>query len=73
MKIMFIINLFHIRWILVIFKREFSFNDVLILWELLWTKEYTLNFELFIALAILESHRDIILKYLLEVSDRLNK
>ena len=56
-----------------IFKREFSFNDVLILWELLWTKEYTLNFELFIALAILESHRDIILKYLLEVSDRLNK
>lgn len=73
MKLMFIINLFHIRWILVIFKREFSFNDVLILWELLWTKEYTLNFELFIALAILESHSDIILKYLLEVSDRLNK
>lgn len=54
-------------WVLIAFKREFPFNDVLRLWEVLWTDYYSNNFVLFIALAILESHRDMILRYLVEV------
>ena len=52
---------------LIAFKREFPFNDVLRLWEVLWTNYYSNNFVLFIALAVLESHRDVILRYLVEV------
>ena len=54
-------------WVLIAFKREFSFEDVLRLWEVLWTDYYSTNFVLFVALAVLESHRDIILRYLVEV------
>lgn len=56
------------RWVLIAFKREFAFDDVLRLWEVLWTDYYSSNFVLFVALAILESHRDVILRYLIEVS-----
>ena len=55
------------RWILITFKREFPFDDVLRLWEVLWTDYYSTRFELFVALAVLESHRDVILRYLVEV------
>ena len=58
-----------IRWILIAFKREFPFEDVLRLWEVLWTDYYSNNFVLFVALAVLESHRDVILRYLVEVRD----
>lgn len=54
---------------LIAFKREFPFDDVLHLWEVLWTDYYSNNFVLFIALAVLESHRDMILRYLVEVRD----
>jgi hypothetical protein len=54
-------------WVLIAFKREFPFDDVLRLWEVLWTDYYSNNFVLFIALAVLESHRDMILRYLVEV------
>jgi len=54
-------------WVLISFKREFSFDDVLRLWEVLWTDYYTRDFVLFVALAVLESHRDMILRYLVEV------
>ena len=56
------------RWVLISFKREFQFEDVVQLWECLWTDYYSNNFVLFIALAVLESHRDVILRYLVEVS-----
>ena len=59
----------HDRWILIAFKREFSFEDVLRLWEVLWTDYYSNSFVLFVALAVLESHRDVIMRYLIEVSD----
>lgn len=63
------LNLFFcFRWILISFKREFPFDDVLRLWEVLWTNYYSHSFVLFVALAILESHRDVILRYLVEVS-----
>lgn len=54
-------------WVLIAFKREFPFDDVLRLWEVLWTDYYSNEFVLFVALAILESHRDMILRYLVEV------
>lgn len=55
------------RWILITFKREFPFDDVIRLWEVLWTDYYSNSFVLFVALAVLESHRDVILRYLVEV------
>jgi hypothetical protein len=56
-------------WVLIAFKREFAFGDVLRLWEVLWTDYYSREFVLFVALAVLESHRDMILRYLVEVRD----
>lgn len=57
------------RWVLIAFKREFPFDEVLRLWEVLWTDYYSTQFVLFVALAVLESHRDMILRYLVEVRD----
>ena len=37
------------------------------MWEVLWTDYYSNKFVLFVALAVLESHRDVILRYLVEV------
>ena len=62
------LNLFFcFRWVLIAFKREFPFDDVLRLWEVLWTDYYSNQFLLFVAFAVLESHRDMILRYLIEV------
>ncbi|KAJ8520411.1 hypothetical protein ONZ45_g2766 [Pleurotus djamor] len=66
------LNLFFcFRWVLISFKREFPFDDVLKLWEVLWTDYYSNNFVLFVALAVLESHRDMILRYLVEFDEIL--
>jgi len=48
---------FCFRWIIIIFKREFSFNTIQRMWEILWTDHLTPNFHLFIALAILLKHK----------------
>ncbi len=56
------------RWILIAFKREFAFEDVLRLWEVLWTDYYSNALVIFVALAVLESHRDVVMRYLVEVS-----
>lgn len=55
---------FFFRMLLVWYKREFEWNDVLQLWERLWTDYLSSNFHLFIALAILEKHRDVIMQHL---------
>ncbi|KAJ1842995.1 GTPase activating protein, partial [Coemansia sp. RSA 2708] len=52
------------RWLLIWFKREFSFEDVLRLWEVLWTDYLTKRFVLFVALAILQRHADVIIDHL---------
>ncbi|CDO69529.1 hypothetical protein BN946_scf184785.g34 [Trametes cinnabarina] len=66
------LNLFFcFRWILIAFKREFPFEEVLRLWEVLWTDYYSTQFVLFVALAVLESHRDVILRYLVEFDEIL--
>lgn len=55
---------FFFRMLLVWFKREFEWVDCLRLWESLWTDYLSSNFHLFIALAILEKHRDVIITHL---------
>jgi TBC1 domain family member 15 len=64
------LNLFMcFRWLLCSFKRELSFDQTLQLWEVLWTDHLGANFHLFIALAILEAHRDVIIRYLREFDE----
>lgn len=55
---------FFFRMLLVWYKREFEWGDVLRLWETLWTDYFSSSFHLFIALAILEKHRDVIMEHL---------
>ncbi|KAB5563307.1 GTPase-activating protein GYP7 [Coniochaeta sp. 2T2.1] len=55
---------FFFRMLLVWFKREFGWMDVLRLWEALWTDYLSSGFHLFIALAILEKHREVIMMHL---------
>jgi hypothetical protein len=55
---------FFFRMLLVWFKREFDWFDILRLWEGLWTDYYSANFHLFIAMAILEKHRNVIMDHL---------
>jgi hypothetical protein len=39
------------------FKREFHFEDVKMLWEVIWACPFTSHFHLFIALAVLNNYR----------------
>jgi hypothetical protein len=55
---------FFFRMLLVWYKREFEWPDVLRMWESLWTDYQSSNFHIFIALAILEKHRDVIMAHL---------
>ncbi|KAL8788988.1 MAG: hypothetical protein Q9213_001397 [Squamulea squamosa] len=55
---------FFFRMLLVWYKREFEWKDVLRLWESLWTDFLSSNFHLFVALAILEKHKDVIMEHL---------
>ncbi|CZR60113.1 probable GTPase activating protein [Phialocephala subalpina] len=55
---------FFFRMLLVWYKREFAWLDVLTLWERLWTDYLSSGFHLFIALAILEKHRSVIMEHL---------
>ncbi|KAK5856077.1 hypothetical protein PBY51_007697 [Eleginops maclovinus] len=48
---------FCFRWLLIWFKREFSFEDILTMWEVLWTRLPCDNFHLLIACSILQSQR----------------
>ncbi|CAK4034717.1 GTPase-activating gyp7 [Lecanosticta acicola] len=55
---------FFFRMLLVWYKREFDFEAILRLWEGLWTDYLSANFHLFIAAAILEKHREVIMEHL---------
>ena len=55
---------FFFRHLLVWYKREFEWLDVQRLWEGLWTDHLSSSFHLFVALAILEKHRDVIMTHL---------
>lgn len=51
---------FFFRMLLVWFKREFSWDATMKLWEVLWTDYYSSQFHLFVCLAILDKHGRII-------------
>ncbi|KAG2224587.1 hypothetical protein INT45_003727 [Circinella minor] len=58
-------NLFFcFRWLLVWFKREFEWDDVIRLWEVLWTNHLSPHMIMFIALGVLDQHRQVILESL---------
>jgi hypothetical protein len=52
---------FCFRWLLILFKREFSFEGIQRVWEVVWSG-YLPAFELFLAAAILITHRNPILQ-----------
>jgi len=62
---------FFFRMLLVWYKREFDWPDVLRLWESLWTDYMSSQFHLFLAVAILEKHRDVIMEHLLHFDEVL--
>uniref|UniRef100_A0ABM5GFQ4 TBC1 domain family member 15 isoform X2 n=1 Tax=Pogona vitticeps TaxID=103695 RepID=A0ABM5GFQ4_9SAUR len=53
---------FCFRWLLIRFKREFNFQDILRLWEVIWTDLPCQNFHLLICCAILESEKQQIME-----------
>lgn len=62
---------FFFRMLLVWYKREFPWDDVLRLWEVLWTDYLSSQFHLFIALAILDKHKDVIMEHLSQFDEIL--
>ncbi|XP_034047630.1 small G protein signaling modulator 1 isoform X2 [Thalassophryne amazonica] len=59
------------RWFLLDFKREMVYDDVFSVWEMIWAAKYTSSehFVLFIALALVEMYRDIILENNMDFTD----
>ncbi|VUZ50362.1 unnamed protein product [Hymenolepis diminuta] len=73
---------FCFKWFLIIFKREFSYDDIKILWEALFCGVAPKNFHLLIALAIFDAEADTImrtcqdmshiLQYINNLSEKIN-
>lgn len=57
---------FCFRWILIAFKREFSYGDVMRLWEALWSHHKGDKFHLLCVVALLREHRATIIDGKLE-------
>ncbi|KAL4646661.1 small G protein signaling modulator 1 isoform X2, partial [Arapaima gigas] len=59
------------RWFLLDFKRELVYDDVFAVWETIWAARYasSSHFVLFIALALVELYRDIILENNMDFTD----
>ncbi|XP_008416910.1 small G protein signaling modulator 1 isoform X1 [Poecilia reticulata] len=59
------------RWFLLDFKRELVYDDVFVVWETIWAAKYasSSHFVLFIALALVEVYRDIILENNMDFTD----
>uniref|UniRef100_A0A3P9PD44 Small G protein signaling modulator 1-like n=1 Tax=Poecilia reticulata TaxID=8081 RepID=A0A3P9PD44_POERE len=59
------------RWFLLDFKREMVYDDVFAVWETIWAAKHTSSehFVLFIALALVEMYRDIILENNMDFTD----
>ncbi|EFA02210.1 TBC1 domain family member 15 [Tribolium castaneum] len=53
---------FCFRWLLVWFKRELSYDDVMRLWEVLWTGLPCENFHLLVCVAILETEKQALME-----------
>ncbi|KQK00975.1 hypothetical protein BRADI_3g53040v3 [Brachypodium distachyon] len=73
---------FCFRWVLIQFKREFSFDQIMLLWEVLWTQYLSEHFHLYLCVAILKRYRqriigegmdfDTLLKFINELSGQIN-
>ncbi|CAL8089371.1 unnamed protein product [Calicophoron daubneyi] len=61
------------RWFLLDFKREFEYKDVFRIWETLLCAKHVISpkFELFIAMALIQSYRDVIIDANMEFTDIL--
>ncbi|KAI1293827.1 Small G protein signaling modulator 2 [Halotydeus destructor] len=59
------------RWFLLDFKRELVYDDIFRVWEAIWSAKHVAssNFVLFIALALVEYYRDIILENNMDFTD----
>jgi len=53
---------FCFRWMLIWFKREFNYNDTMLLWEVLWTKKPCKNFHLLVCAALLDTEKSAIVE-----------
>jgi len=53
---------FCFRWLLVLFKREFSHQDIMRLWEVLWTDLPCPNFHLLLCVAILDTQQRVLME-----------
>eukprot|EP00093_Oithona_nana_P006165 06165.XXX_166349_168505_1 [CDS] Oithona nana genome sequencing. len=53
---------FCFRWLLIWFKREFPFNDVMRIWEVIWTDKPCPNFHLIICLALMDLEKKTIIE-----------
>lgn len=62
---------FCFRWLIVWYKREFSNDDILKIWECLWTKLPCINFHILISVAILDQETDIIIESKYEFNEIL--
>ena len=62
---------FFFRMLLVWFKRELHWDQVLTLWEILWTDYYSSQFHLFFALSILSDNERIIIQNLTQFDEVL--
>jgi hypothetical protein len=62
---------FSYRWFLLDFKRELLYEDVFTVWETIWSAQYVCSghFSLFIALALVEAYRDIIIDNNMDFTD----
>ncbi|TVU28212.1 hypothetical protein EJB05_19721 [Eragrostis curvula] len=73
---------FCFRWVLIQFKREFSFDQIMLLWEVLWSHYLSEHFHLYLCVAILKRYRqriigeqmdfDTLLKFINELSGQIN-
>lgn len=62
---------FFFRMLLVWYKREFEWEQVNTLWEVLWTDFYSSQYHLFVALAVLSDNERIIIQNLLRFDEVL--
>lgn len=62
---------FSYRWLLLDLKRELVYDDVFLTWETIWVAKHVCSssFVLFIALALVECYRDIILENAMDFTD----
>lgn len=60
-----------LRWFLLDFKREFTYHEIYLVWETIWAsrKVVSSDFYLFVALALVENYRDIILDRNMDFTD----